>query len=245
MKSLFIFLLIGFTSYHAFAQVKAFSPLSCFTWGPDQFLDFETVQRNALPDLLGPYNYTLNPSPSSYESFGKNRGVYSWLPDTDRFQYINNVQVIRWNFVDTQTPYEITVKNIFDEALYSTSTENSCGVIIFPDSINTIDNIILIHIKANTDQYERGDQLKMINFSHVELRPRNKAERLATLKELQSCSSIACKIEKLKADHATLDILSLLELEKMKDPKNKDIDKLYWEIVSQIRYEFSNRAWER
>lgn len=239
----FLFLLC-LSFYHATAQVKAFAPLPCSTWGPDQYLSYEEVQRIAAPDPLGKYMaVTSTSSAARYETFGKDRNVYSWLPDTDHYSYINNVQVIRWNIVDKETVFKFIVKNIFDDELYSVSSENSCGVIIFPDSIQTQNNIVFIAIKPQDIDF--SDQLKVINFSHVELHPRKKEERLAILDQIKACSTLECKIEKLKAYNAILDMLSLLELEKMKDRQNKTIDKLYWEIVSQIRYKYSYRSWER
>jgi len=242
MKSFFTFLFIGFTFYQASAQVKAFAPLSCYTWGVDQFLDFETVQR--LGPFQPPYTAGRPYNATSYQSFGEDREVYSWLADDQRYQYINNVQVIRWNINDRDTRYKITVSDMFDEEFYSLSTENSCGIIIFPDSIEAQKDVVFVKIRTE-DQRNMRAGINVINFGHVELHPKDKAKRLSILQELQSCTSLECKIEKLKAHNALLDILSLLELEKMKDRQNKDIDKLHWEIVSQIRYEFSVRSWER
>ncbi len=242
MKSLLIFLFLSFSFFRAIAQVKYVSPLSCFTWGPDQFLDYETVRRNAPPEVQGPYQPVTSPSLQSYQSFGQDRSIYSWLSDDQHYKYINNVQVIRWTINDQKIPYKITITNLYDEELYSITTENSCGIILFPDSIDTQMPYIQVKIKSSNPSV----RLETYNFSLVSLKPRDKDERLNILKELQACNSLECKIEKLKSHHnTTLDILSLLELEKMKDRQNKSIDKLYWEFVSQIRYEFSIRSWER
>lgn len=245
MKFFLFFILAAFALNDAFAQVQPFAPLSCFTWGPDQYLNFETTQHNAVPEVQGKYKTADSdpPTVSQYEAFGKDRAVYSWLPDDQQYAYINNVQVIRWNIQDDK-PYTIYIMNIFDETLYSVSTENSCGVILFPDSIETMKNMLVVKIKY-ADQQDIRAGLRVINFSQVVLLPRKQEERFSILKELQACNSLECKIEKLKSYKATADILSLLELEKMKDPKNKAVDKLYWEFVSQRRYDFAHRSWER
>jgi len=242
MKLLFIFLFIPIT-FSTFAQVKSISPLSCSTWGPDQFLDFETVQRAAPPRPYERYPAVYTPGASTYESFGKNRGVYAWHPDNVPYHYINNVQVLRWNICDNQT-YRIFITDMFDSILYSAPTTNSCGLIIFPDSLTAFHKRFFIRILPS-DKKTLGGDLRVINFSSIELIPREEEERLAVLNQLKSCNNLECKIKILKEQKATLDILSLLELEKLKDPTNKNIDKLYWEIVSQIRYEYSGISWER
>jgi len=226
--------------YSSSAQVKWINPLPCDSWNKGNFLSFEVMKRSTPePQQNGKYMQVYSPSQSSYHNYTNNKKVYSWNPYSN--DYINNIQVIRWTIQDDKSLYKFVVSNIYDEIIYEVASDKSCGLIIFPDSI--IDyGTLHIEIKPKDPEYFPliGNFARRLLISKMD-----DPQRLSILKEIQSCTTLECKIEILKSYDKTLDILSLLELEKMRDPLNPIIDKLYWELVSRMCYDNSSKSEER
>ena len=234
MKLFFLAPFILFATLTSFAQVKMIAPLPCNTWGNDQFLSYEEID-GMMPKQKEPgkhkymsYNYQ---SEDNYNSYPSKNKIYSWNLDRG-YEYINNIQVIRWIIQENTSFYKISVLNIYDELLYEIENDNTCGIIIFPDSVSTNSEkqVIIIEIKPRSSD----NKLLMNNFSKIFIEP--SPQKLSILKEIQGCTTLECKIEVFKLYKKNLDILSLLELEKMRDPQNKQIDKLYWKFISEIMY---------
>lgn len=218
-KPLFIFV-IFILCYSASAQNqwKYIAPLKCDTWGKPQWTPYDPVlfgQGDSIPE-------------EEYLSFDQDDRI-SFISPHIKDTYVNNVQIIRWQINKPEDTYDISISND-GEIIYRAPAEQ-CGVILFPDSLFGESE----HKYLSLSLIPSNDQPYTFNRPSFFIQPVKEVLRKAILNELKSCPTIDCKINLLIQQNRLWDAMSVLELEKMRDPDNLALYSVYWDVARKAR----------
>jgi hypothetical protein len=226
--SIFIFLLLAYSS-SAQNHVKDIAPLKCDTWGKPQWSSYHPVAAQN----------SLEISQQEFLTFDQEYDVSFISPQVDYVSYVNNIQIIRWQIRNTEKKYKVRITNVYDEIIYEAPTEQ-CGLIIFPDSLYD-EEARYISLKV----IPADDERPVFNRTSFSIKPLEEVSRKAILDELKACPTIDCKVNMLVKQNRLWDAMSVLELEKMKDPDNLALYSLYWDLARKARLEWAQLSRER
>jgi hypothetical protein len=213
-NSIFLFAFLLF-AYAAKAQ-SFLKPLACGTWGEQNWkiYSIEDLERKTMIGVVDIDSYT-NFIPSNEVSF-----------ITQDQRYINNVQCIRWTFEETEEPFKITVSENGKRIILYEAETKGCGLLFFPDSLlKTSSSELQVIVEGG------GLETKYFYFT-----PEPKMNRKYYLSELKKCDEIKCQVGTLIREEKFREALCLLEIEKLRDPQNPELETLYWRTASRIRF---------
>ncbi len=227
--ALSIFLFFSF-SYSSFAQTqwKNLAPLPCDTWGKPQWSSYEPY----------PNAYGNEISKEVFLSFDQNYNISFISPDINYTTYINNIQIIRWQIKNTAYTYDVKILNMYDEVIYQVKAEQ-CGLIIFPDSLLEED---VPYVRMSIAVSNSEERIPPISFGTKAVED---ISRKAILNQLKNCPTIDCKIDLLVRQNKIWDAMSVLELERMRDPDNLALYSLYWDLARKARVNWAYKSYER
>jgi len=199
------------------AQNFTIQPLACGVWGKEKWATYTEMdlQRKIYP---GPVDLEV------YNRYQPSNDV-SFLAE-DQFGYINNLQCVRWGLEKENIPFKVTVKENGKKIILSEAVTTGCGLLFFPDSLMTYKNSTL-EITVEQEGYYP------MNYSYKAIQ---KKERHAYMKELQACADIRCQVGTLLKQEKYREALSLIEIEKLRNPNDPDLESLYWRTASRIRF---------
>lgn len=208
-----LFLMLGYT-----VQAQKFiQPLPCGTWGEQNWTIYSAkdLERKTYPGAVNLESY-YNYEPSNEVDF---------LVTTET-GYINNVQCLRWALDKTEEPFKVTVSENGKRIILYEAETKGCGLIFFPDSL----------LKSRYAELqivvEGGDMpTKYFYYSSLAM-----MKRKTYISELQDCAEIKCQVGTLIREQKYREALSLLEIEKLRDPYNTELETIYWRTASRIRF---------
>jgi hypothetical protein len=195
---------------------KFIQPLPCGTWGEQNWTIYtaKDLERKTYPgavDLDSYYNF----QPSNEVSF--------LTRDQD---YINNVQCIRWTLDETEEPFKITVSENGKRVILYEAETKGCGLIFFPDSL----------MKSPYSELQVIVEGGGLPTKYFYFAPLFKMKRQSYLSDLKKCGEIKCQVGTLIREQKYREALSLLEIEKLRDPENPELETIYWRTASRIRF---------
>ncbi|MDB5257555.1 MAG: hypothetical protein JWM14_2250 [Chitinophagaceae bacterium] len=199
------------------AQNFTIQPLACGVWGKENWSTYtETdLQRKSYP---GPVDL------EQYNRYKPSNDV-SFLAE-DQYGYINNLQCIRWSLEQDAVPYKVTVKENGKRVILSQAVTTGCGLILFPDSL----------MKFKTSTLEVTVEQEGYYPMHYSFKAIHKKERSELMDQLLTCADIHSQVGILLKNEKYREALSLLEIEKLRNPGDPDLDNLYWRTASRIRF---------
>ena len=235
MKLYLVMLLaIALASTKLYAQYNWITQLPCDTWGDGESkFSFESVYQE------NKYKYsTPGVTSENYISYDSDWSTSFWTPHTE-MQYVNNVQIIRWDIKDYSIKYRLSISNLMDVEIYNEEI-NTCAVLINLDSIRG--DFFGIKLKPiNETKYPPQWISKRHDFSMYALA---NEKRSKVLEALNGCTTLNCKVDLLVKEQLFLDAMSLLEVEKMKSSSD-EIDSMYWKVASMVRLSWLYLSMER
>lgn len=210
-----IFLLLSCTGKAQ--NYTVIQPLPCGVWGKENWATYTEMdlQRKTYP---GPVDLEI------YNRYKPSNDV-SFLAE-DQEGYINNLQCVRWGLEKENIPFKVTVKENGKTIILSEAITTSCGLVFFPDS--------LMKYKSSTlDITVEQEGYYPMNYSYKAIQ---KKERNEYMNALKTCADINCQVGTLLKHEKYREALSLVEIEKLKNPNNPDLESLYWRTASRIRF---------
>lgn len=206
------FLVLTFT---AKAQKYSIQPLPCGVWGKENWTEFTEEDLEELPRYVNLEHY------DAYE--GSNEILF--LTQDEGGGYINNLQCIRWSLQESEEPFKVTVSENGERIILYEAETKGCGLILFPDSlIRSIYSTLEVVV-------ERENRIAMqFSFS-----PDFKSKRKEVLAEMHTCAEIKCQVGTLIQNRRYREALSLMEIERMKNPLDTELKNIYWRAASKIR----------
>jgi hypothetical protein len=209
----FVFLLLGYT-----AQAQKFiQPLPCGTWGEQNWSIYtvKDLERKTYPGAVNLDNY-YNYEPSNEVDFLVN----------NESGYINNVQCIRWTLEETEEPFKVTVSENGKRIILYEAETKGCGLIFFPDSL----------LKSRYSELQFVIEGGGLATKYFYFTPLYQMKRNSYLSDMKTCGEIKCQVGTLIREQKYREALSLLEIEKLRDPNNPELETIYWRTASRIRF---------
>ncbi len=233
-RYLFALFTIILGSTHLCAQNNGITQLPCGTWGVNSFGTIEEVY-NAKE-----YKYThVGYTNDNYKSFDAEWPISFWTPN-ENSSYLYNIQFIPWEIKDHSIKYHLTIQNIYDVVIYDEPI-NTCAVALNLAFLKEeVFSIKIEPLNQNTPSPYWIAYRQKCMLLPLEV---NKKKYVVT--KLNECSSLACKIEVLVKENLLLDALSLLEVEKINNKNDPNIDRMYWKVASIVRLSSLQLSMER
>jgi hypothetical protein len=205
------------TSNLAIAQAEYVQEIDCKAWGTEQVVS---------PSVNTIQHYIFKPRVVERSD---DNNLTSLTPENQQPGYIQNTVALRWNVKDKRISYTVTFRNIFDEEIYKT-TLTGCALLIYPDSLLKQEET-----KALTVAIARTEGAEPRTETLYHLKPLADEERTNWLNQLSTCEELECKLNTLAAKGYLLDVLTLLELEKLKTDPDPTLLSKYWELVTILK----------
>jgi len=217
MRSFIFHLVFLLFSCMVKAQNFTIQPLACGVWGKENWSTYTEIdlQRKSYP---GPVDL------ERYNKYLPSNDV-SFLAE-DQYGYVNNLQCVRWSLEQDAIPYKVTVKENGKRVILSQVETTGCGLMLFPDSLMKYKGATLDITVEQEGYYPMYYSYKAIH----------KKERNELMDQMLACGEIRCQVGTLLKNEKYREALSLLEIEKLRNPYDTDLDNLYWRTASRIRF---------